>query len=90
MSLKIDDNSIVSSSDFVRKFKDCTNFVKAGNDLVIIRNNKPDLVLLDYKEYARLKSLEESMQLARTIIDRKASDDGQRFTLDEVKKMFNK
>lgn len=91
MTMAIERDCIVSSSEIVKNFSKFRKEAKAGKDLVIFKNNKPDLALIDINEYESLKELSnliEYYEIDSIIKERKAKDDGVRYSLSEVKSMF--
>ena len=55
MAMAIERDCIVSASEMVKNFSKLRKEAKSGKDLVIFKNNKPDLVLIDINEYENLK-----------------------------------
>lgn len=91
MTMAIERDCIVSSSEIVKNFSKFRKKAKEGRDLVIFKNNKPDLALIDINEYENLKELAniiEHYDIKRIIEERKAADDGVRYSLSDVKAMF--
>jgi len=91
MTMAIERDCIVSASEIVKNFSKFRKAAKAGKDLVIFKNNKPDLALIDINEYESLKQMSnliEYYDIASIIEERKAKDDGVRYSLSEVKAMF--
>lgn len=91
MTMAIERDCIVSSSEIVKNFSKFRKKAKEGRDLVIFKNNKPDLALIDINEYESLKELAniiEHYDIKRIIEERKAKDDGVRYSLSDVKAMF--
>lgn len=83
---------IVSASEIVKNFSSLRKKAKEGKDLVIFKNNKPDLALMDIDEYENLKriaNLLEYYEIEKIIKERKVKDDGVRYSLSDVKAMFN-
>ena len=83
---------IVSASEIVKNFSSFRKKAKEGKDLVIFKNNKPDLALMDIDEYENLKriaNLLEYYEIEKIIKERKLKDDGVRYSLWDVKAMFN-
>lgn len=91
MTMAIERDCIVSSSEIVKNFPKFRKKAKEGKDLVIFKNNKPDLALMDINEYENLKELSnllEYYEIDSIIKERKVKDDGVRYSLSEVKSMF--
>ena len=57
MDFKITKQDIVSTSEVVRNFSKIRSEVKEKSKMIIFKNNKPDLVLLDFSEYEKLLEL---------------------------------
>ena len=57
MGIGITKQEIVSASEVVRNFSKIRTEVKENSRMIIFKNNKPDLVLLDFSEYEKLLEL---------------------------------
>ncbi len=59
---------IVSTSDLQRQSGKIIDAVKdAGEPYLVVRNNKPQAVILSVEEYEKMKNLQEAYQWAETI-----------------------
>ena len=88
MSLAITKNEIVSSSELVKNFSKLRNKVKNNSKLIIFKNNKPDLVLIDFNQYEKLLEqidLMEDILISKTIEERDKEDDKVRYSFDDIK-----
>ena len=54
MDIEITKQEIVSTSEVVRNFSKIRAEVKENSRMIVFKNNKPDLVLLDFSEYEKL------------------------------------
>ena len=54
MGIGITKQEIVSTSEVVRNFSKIRAEVKENSRMIVFKNNKPDLVLLDFSEYEKL------------------------------------
>ena len=54
MGIGITKQEIVSASEVVRNFSKIRAEVKENSRMIVFKNNKPDLVLLDFSEYEQL------------------------------------
>ena len=54
MGIGITKQEIVSASELVRNFSKIRTEVKENSRMIVFKNNKPDLVLLDFSEYEKL------------------------------------
>ena len=57
MGIEITKQEIVSTSEVVRNFSKIRTEVKENSRMIVFKNNKPDLVLLDFSEYEKLLEL---------------------------------
>ena len=57
MGIEITKQEIVSASEVVRNFSKIRTEVKENSRMIVFKNNKPDLVLLDFSEYEKLLEL---------------------------------
>ena len=57
MGIGITKQEIVSASEVVRNFSKIRTEVKENSRVIVFKNNKPDLVLLDFSEYEKLLEL---------------------------------
>ena len=57
MGIGITKQEIVSASEVVRNFSKIRAEVKENSRMIVFKNNKPDLVLLDFSEYEKLLEL---------------------------------
>ena len=57
MDIEITKQEIVSASEVVRNFSKIRAEVKENSRMIVFKNNKPDLVLLDFSEYEKLLEL---------------------------------
>ena len=57
MSIEITKQEIVSTSEVVRNFSKIRAEVKENSRMIVFKNNKPDLVLLDFSEYEKMLEL---------------------------------
>ena len=57
MGIEITKQEIVSTSEVVRNFSKIRAEVKENSRMIVFKNNKPDLVLLDFSEYEKMLEL---------------------------------
>ena len=57
MGIEITKQEIVSTSEVVRNFSKIRTEVKENSRMIVFKNNKPDLVLLDFSEYEKMLEL---------------------------------
>ena len=57
MGIGITKQDIVSASELVRNFSKIRTEVKEKSRMIVFKNNKPDLVLLDFSEYEKMLEL---------------------------------
>ena len=80
-------NSIIPITDATKHFKTACEKTKKLGATFIFKNNRPDIVMMDIAWYEQLVSVLEDMEhseIAALIAERKAVDNGRRFSLDEV------
>ena len=93
MSLLITKNEIVSSSELVKNFSKLRKKVKENSRLIIFKNNKPDLVLIDFNQYEKLLEQIDTMEdilISKTIEERDKEDDQVRYSFDDIKALAQK
>ncbi|MBU5317908.1 type II toxin-antitoxin system Phd/YefM family antitoxin [Clostridium bornimense] len=87
MSIVMERNNIVSSSDLVKNFAKIRNAVKAGTNMFVFKNNKPDLAILDIDEYEKLLKVIELLEnesILKMVEERDKNDSGVRLTTEEI------
>lgn len=88
MDLKITKQDIVSTSEVVKNFPKLRVKVKERSKMIIFKNNKPDLVLLNFEEYEKLLQkidVMEDILIAKNIEERDKEDDGTRYSFKDIK-----
>lgn len=86
--ITLERESIFSATDIMKNFTECRNKTKQYKKSIIFKNNKPDLVMVDYDAYEELMNQLEDCKIAILIKEREKQDDGTRYSLEEVKAMF--
>lgn len=87
MSIVMERNNIVSSSDLVKNFAKIRNAVKAGTNMFVFKNNKPDLAILDIDKYEKLLKVIELLEnesILKMVEERDKNDSGVRLTTEEI------
>jgi len=85
MKPMLETNKFVSSTEWARNFSKYLEKVKQGGELYVIKNSKPEAVVLDVEEYNRLVKLAElveDVEISAMIEKRKNSK--VRYSLSEV------
>ncbi|MCL2088665.1 MAG: type II toxin-antitoxin system Phd/YefM family antitoxin [Oscillospiraceae bacterium] len=80
-------NSIIPITEATKHFKNVCDKTKELGTAFIFKNNRPDIVMMDIDRYQQLISVLDSiehLEIASIINKRKSTDDGKRFSLDEV------
>ena len=88
MAIEITKQEIVSTSEVVRNFSKIRAEVKENSRMIVFKNNKPDLVLLDFDEYEKLLeriNIMEDLLISKTIEERDKEDDQVRHSFDGIK-----
>ena len=88
MDIEITKQEIVSTSEVVRNFSKIRAEVKENSRMIVFKNNKPDLVLLDFSEYEKLLeriNIMEDLLIAKSIEERDKKDDGTRHSFEDAK-----
>jgi prevent-host-death family protein len=62
MFMKITTKMIVSNSDMIKNYKDCRNKAEELGKIFILKNNRPDAVLLSIDEYENLSAVIEYLE----------------------------
>jgi prevent-host-death family protein len=62
MNMKISTKMIVSNSDMIKNYKDCRNKAEELGKIFILKNNRPDAVLLSIDEYENLSTVIEYLE----------------------------
>ena len=81
-----DSKEIVSNSDMFRDYKNIRKKAKELGKIIVMRNNKPDMVLIDferYKEIVQLIKKIENLECANEILKSKSKSD-KNYTINEV------
>ena len=81
---------IVSATDLVKNFANIRKKTKEGSNMIVFKNNKPDLAILDIDEYAsllRAAELLEDITIMKMVEERDKQDDGTRYTSEDVIRM---
>lgn len=60
--MKITTKMIVSNSDMIKNYKDCRNKAEELGKIFILKNNRPDAVLLSIDEYENLSAVIEYLE----------------------------
>lgn len=79
--------NLVSVSDLSNSVSRRVAQVETGDPLLVLRNNRPVAALIGIEaaeRVARVDELEEDLKLLALTLVRKATDSGERFSLDEV------
>lgn len=50
----IERNEIISSTEIVKNFANCREKAKKNSKMIIFKNNKPDLALVDIDEFEKM------------------------------------
>lgn len=82
--------TIVSSTDLVRNFANIRKKAKEGLNVIVYKNNKPDLALIDIDEYTKLLNMAkllEDININTMIEERDKNDDGARYTSEDIIRM---
>ena len=90
MAIKTELGSIVSATELVKNFAKVREQAKKGTNLIIFKNNKPDLAVLDIANYEKLLQMAEQyedLQIRQIIEEWYKNDDGTRYNTDEILKM---
>ena len=90
MNIIMERESIVSTTELIKNFANIRKKAKEGLNMIVFKNNKPDLAILDIDEYANLLKMAELLEdytIKEMIKERDQLDDGTRFTSDEVTRM---
>lgn len=61
MSVRFSAGQMVSVTELLRNFGEVAEKT-SEDDLIIVRNNKPDFVLMNFAEYEKLKELDELIE----------------------------
>jgi PHD/YefM family antitoxin component YafN of YafNO toxin-antitoxin module len=80
-------NAIIPITEATKRFKTACDKTKELGTTFIFKNNRPDIVMMDIARYEQLLSALDSIEhaeIAALVANRKANDNGKRFTLDEV------
>lgn len=61
VSVKFSASQMVSVTELLRNFGEVAEKI-GEEDLIIVRNNKPDFVLMNFSEYEKLRELDELVE----------------------------
>ncbi|MGL5723223.1 type II toxin-antitoxin system Phd/YefM family antitoxin [Cetobacterium sp.] len=87
MQIIMKKNDIVSSSELVKNFSKFRDEVKKKSKMIVFKNNKPDMVLVDFDEYEKLlTNLEilEDISIMKSIEERERNDNGVRHSINDL------
>ena len=59
MNISMEREAIVSATELVKNFASIRKKAKDGLNMIVFKNNKPDLALVDIDEYANLLKMAE-------------------------------
>ena len=93
MGIEITKQDIVSTSEVVRNFSKIRAEVKENSRMIVFKNNKPDLVLLNFSEYEKLLeriNTIEDLLISKTIEERDKEDNVTRYSFDDAKLLSEK
>ena len=93
MGIEITKQEIVSASELVRNFSKIRTEVKENSRMIVLKNNKPDLVLFDFDEYEKLLeriNIMEDLLISKTIEERDEEDNGTRHSFEDAKLLSKK
>lgn len=79
--------SLIGATDFGRSPAKMLQRAENGERIVILRNNKPTAIIIDVataERVARIELIEEDMKLLAASMVRLATDNGNRYELDDV------
>ena len=85
MQIAVD--AIIPITEATKHFKDACEKTKTLGTTFIFKNNRPDIVMMDIVRYQRFMSVMEDIEhfeIASMIEERKKSDNGKRYSFDEV------
>ena len=85
--MQITVNSIIPITDATKRFKSACDKTKKLGTTFIFKNNRPDIVMMDIDYYEQLLAVFDDIEhseIAELIEKRKKSDNGKRFSFDEV------
>lgn len=87
MAIMMERKEIVSASDVVKNFSKVRDIVKNTSKMFVFKNNKPDMVLVDFNEYERLLTKMDMLEdqiILNKIMDRDKRDNGIRHSLEDI------
>jgi prevent-host-death family protein len=85
MTRVVDKGKFISSTMWARNFSKYLNMVKEEGELFIVKNSRPEAVVLDVDEYNRLTKfaeLIEDLEIAQMIDEREESE--AKYSLSDV------
>lgn len=62
MGFAINTNNIVSATELVKNYASIRNKVKKDNSIIVFKNNKPDIALVEFELYEKLMELVELIE----------------------------
>lgn len=84
MKVDFTKREIVSCSEFVKKFSEYSKALKDLKRLFIFKNNKPDMVVLDFDTYEEMASILEDIELLKIAKKREEESNGKIITQEEL------
>jgi len=79
--------AIIPITEATKSFKSACDKTKTLGTTFIFKNNRPDIVMMDIDRYKQFQSVLEDMEhseIAAMVAERKAGDNGKRYSMDEV------
>lgn len=89
--MKVDTRNLVSATTATRDFSRISAEAAEGRTFVVVRNNEPTVAIVPVAAMDRLDRLDElegDLRLMAVALARVATDDGSRFSLDDVAAEF--
>ncbi|EDT25477.1 type II toxin-antitoxin system Phd/YefM family antitoxin [Clostridium perfringens] len=87
MNISMEREAIVSATELVKNFASIRKKAKDGLNMIVFKNNKPDLALVDIDEYANLLKMAELLEdftITQMVEERIKEDNGVRYTSEDA------
>ncbi|HBI6884366.1 TPA: type II toxin-antitoxin system Phd/YefM family antitoxin [Clostridium perfringens] len=87
MNISMEREAIVSATELVKNFASIRKKAKDGLNMIVFKNNKPDLAIVDIDEYANLLKMAELLEdltITQMAEERIKEDNGVRYTSEDA------
>jgi len=86
--MKILSEEIISSTDISKNYRICRDNAKKNGKVIIFKNNAPDMVLVDFKEYEIMMNIVNNLEMieVKKLISDRVDDAEMVISIADLKK----